>query len=376
MASTVSQKLLKTFWQAFAMRAPLTRPPTISDGDIRRVVIGPLTTTFTPPPECSMCVEDASMKYSYSNDCVAYFRDCTSKRLACLPVNGDQDIIPRGFYSPGLQCPSGWITAMVVDRGHADMEVFYSTLLPDETAALCCPSEFPAAAWDTTRGFEFSILNAPAYCYADVLVYSKCDHFGSLAEATHSASSSGLGPGVAPAIQINWRPRDLGWVSALSTTAGPGGPLSTSVWPTALLPAADGTSRQELVGIVTGTILATALACAGVWWFMTRRLRRRAQRADELIAFADDGPLRPPLPLRHGNKPELDATVASPRFELPSPCSSDGPNTTASRLRSTDWALISPTASQIGAETQERTGDTVERIESIQHLENRQEDRQ
>ncbi|KAB5513173.1 hypothetical protein GE09DRAFT_636398 [Coniochaeta sp. 2T2.1] len=356
----------------------LTVSPTITDGDIRRVVIGPLTTTFTPPPECSRCFVYSQLDPIFLIDCVAYFRDCTS-RQACLPVIGDQDVIPPGFYSPGIQCPSGWITALVIDRGHSNMEVFYSTLLPDETAALCCPSEFPAAAWYNTKGYLL-FENAPAFCFENAHNqwpsehYFTCDNFGSFSLATGTASLRGYG--AAPAIQINWRPHDLGWVSALSTTAGPGGPLSISVGTTALPPAADGTSRQELVGIVTGTILATALACAGVWWFMTRRLRRRAQRADELIALANDEPLRPPLPLRHGNKPELDATVASPRFELPSPCSSDGPNTTTSRLRSTDWALISPTASQIGVETQERTRDTVERVKSIEQIENQQRSHQ
>lgn len=97
-----------------------------------RPVFGPLTTVFTPSPDCNAC-------YVYTSDlpCVAYSTNCEGAR-PCMP---DSNWDPSGLYSPGVHCPSGWTTATVLsanDSQHIAPDK-YNRLLPDETAAFCCP---------------------------------------------------------------------------------------------------------------------------------------------------------------------------------------------------------------------------------------------
>src|SRR4051794_23579183 len=49
-----------------------------------RSVLGPLTTTFTPPPDCTQCHELPGEKRG--NTCRAYAEDCLGiPRASCLP---------------------------------------------------------------------------------------------------------------------------------------------------------------------------------------------------------------------------------------------------------------------------------------------------
>lgn len=115
-----------------------------------RQVIAPLTTAFSFPEECSMGFyrDSTTVGDSLYQSCSAYTTEqmCeSSKKPSCYPkITADSDLKGGGyFFSPGLACPSSWVTAFTVTSGPGgklasavDME----TLLPSETVAVCCPS--------------------------------------------------------------------------------------------------------------------------------------------------------------------------------------------------------------------------------------------
>ncbi|OIW26299.1 hypothetical protein CONLIGDRAFT_646477 [Coniochaeta ligniaria NRRL 30616] len=327
--------------------APTLTVTLIRDGDARRTVLGPLTTTFTPPEGCDKCFDHFNLPTGVN--CVAYYWDCDSRR-PCIPVIGDVSTIPPGFYSPGFHCPEGWLTALIID---SQLDIFL-TLLPDETAALCCPSEYPAAIALQTSGA--SLDGAPAACInevsSSVSSFFSCSLDSKFDEISAAATMTGLG--IAPAIQINWRPADLVATRTVSSTVT----VMNGTGISADRLATKSFGKPELIGIIIGTILATALLCGGVSWYLMTQLRRGARKAKDIVPLTTNV-----VNQEEQNKLELDATSRLPRCELPSPCSSDGPNSAPSQLQTTDWALISPDGAQNGTQ---REPDTVERIENIE----------
>lgn len=125
-----------------------------------RYNIGPLTTTYTPPSECQRCTlaTDQIGTGQFYSICEAYISElpCHSQKWTlspCLPqvTNISSQIFGElaAFYSPGLACPSGWETAATVTSGAQGANyglvngIGIETLLPNETAAVCCPKYVP-----------------------------------------------------------------------------------------------------------------------------------------------------------------------------------------------------------------------------------------
>lgn len=116
-----------------------------------RTVLGPLTTTFTPPAACSQLVAQCST-------CNSAFQaqECHSSSNEVFTIQDDKSCWPPlsglatvfsfgptlggyGFFSPGLVCPHGYTSACsATGGGHSDWGVEYS-LVPGETAVGCCP---------------------------------------------------------------------------------------------------------------------------------------------------------------------------------------------------------------------------------------------
>ncbi|KAK3303655.1 uncharacterized protein B0T15DRAFT_401777 [Chaetomium strumarium] len=113
-------------------------PFTIS---ITRNNIGPLTTIFTPQPDCGICFVGPTAQVH--NLCDAFSTDCQGSPRSCLPRSSQWS--NWAFYSPGLLCPEGWTTATVVSSDMTDsvraLDII-SLLTSDETAAFCCPTGF------------------------------------------------------------------------------------------------------------------------------------------------------------------------------------------------------------------------------------------
>jgi hypothetical protein len=126
------------------------------------VNLGPLTTTFTPLPDCtslravywgrsvlpSEVYTLVNLERGYS--CA---RTLAEARTECLPMrwgaaynhvnqnSGVNNVYP--VYSPGLVCPAGYSTGCVMvysTKGGADTATRWSILQPGESAIGCCPT--------------------------------------------------------------------------------------------------------------------------------------------------------------------------------------------------------------------------------------------
>ena len=138
----------------------ITSPPTP-----RSYLLGPLTTTFTPPQECSYLAAygvGSSDVYIPGLDqgCSSSIPgDTTTCWPAILPsawssilqyLSATSTIFNGlGFYSPGLQCPLGYASACVTATPFSDLSSSYAgnndfsfqyALESGETAIGCCPS--------------------------------------------------------------------------------------------------------------------------------------------------------------------------------------------------------------------------------------------
>lgn len=141
-------------------------PPSISNNQsptpapTSRTIIGPLTTTFTPPAECTTIgafrsgrgVASFYRSAGCSNSALIDATTCLPPASSPLPssvLNTDANLNGLGIYSPGLACPAGYVTAckqQMDARGSdvppqdASSTKFQFPLIPNETAVGCCPS--------------------------------------------------------------------------------------------------------------------------------------------------------------------------------------------------------------------------------------------
>lgn len=117
-----------------------------------RVILGPLTTTWTAPLSCSVAVQDcqtcsqawagqtcfaslavpSSTKYGVQDNA-----DCWPPRtFSSTPT---PPLVGWGFYSPGLDCPYGMTSACSATGGGSSGWQVQFSLLGKETAVGCCP---------------------------------------------------------------------------------------------------------------------------------------------------------------------------------------------------------------------------------------------
>lgn len=122
-----------------------------------RSILGPLTTTFTPPPACTIAVANCNTckvgwlaQTCFSSN--SLFQNASDESTCWPPVTitpTPGNLSSYGFYSPGLICPSGYSTACAA-AGTAKTAVtglangtgfaFQYDLLANETAVGCCPT--------------------------------------------------------------------------------------------------------------------------------------------------------------------------------------------------------------------------------------------
>ncbi|KAJ5152002.1 hypothetical protein N7492_010297 [Penicillium capsulatum] len=131
---------------------------------------GPVTTTFTPPPRCT-ATDRLGLGYvmrdythiQYSVSCsTASDWDCVPQGTTTSVTSYDESawVGTAGYYSPGLDCPSGWATVGMAVRDDNSLStsgflttstekipyfeepatLLASMLEPGQTMALCCPS--------------------------------------------------------------------------------------------------------------------------------------------------------------------------------------------------------------------------------------------
>lgn len=130
------------------IRAPPEPRPTPSRSREMRAAtsdfnLGPLTTTFKPPPSCSFPVVNQAVDPPFVawllQSC--YTSTHATNDLACrpTPVASAHPGIEWGYYSPGLICPSGWVHACSATASTSSDFKFQFTPKGEETAVGCCP---------------------------------------------------------------------------------------------------------------------------------------------------------------------------------------------------------------------------------------------
>jgi hypothetical protein len=117
-----------------------------------RLLIGPLTTTYTAPPQCSKFALNERDPFAYaaqgcSSGTVMDTSSCWPPALGSAP---SPPYYGWGFYSPGLICPSGYTSACATaleETGSPPNTLTFSQefsfqfpLIPGETAVGCCPT--------------------------------------------------------------------------------------------------------------------------------------------------------------------------------------------------------------------------------------------
>ena len=140
--------------------------PTISPFPTRADLLGPLTTTFTPPQECSYFAilgwDDTIYLSGLDQGCYSQTPIDTTTCWPSIHSSAWATISPSltqaleapysfnglGFYSPGVHCPSGYVSACsgaVSSNGQSpfategDYFSFQYPLEADETGVGCCP---------------------------------------------------------------------------------------------------------------------------------------------------------------------------------------------------------------------------------------------
>ncbi|KAK8139439.1 hypothetical protein PG984_002819 [Apiospora sp. TS-2023a] len=282
-------------------RATTTLPPDVSQGPTAAREAGPLTTVFTTPDFCapSMWHDPATPALSSS---------------ICMPPDFYKLYGYRyGFYSPGI-CPLGYTegcafpTPLAVESNGTPF--LGGTLLPGETARICCPAGFTCY----TKGPSID---------ADK-TYSQCISTGSLStfEAYDYGSHSYIMSTAAAkafAIQVRWQLSDLSKLETDPTVSGSRYPTSTpkaapSVTPSRVGVATTGPAATEGTlgdgdsprdGLSKGSIIAlsTALPLASLVlgilaYFVWKRQHHRAQQSEKSTTdecegtggFLRDGP--------------------------------------------------------------------------------------
>ena len=109
----------------------------------QRSNLGPLTTTFTPAPSCSVNIyraDDPSIAWQ-GQECSSGNPNDATQCWPTATVSAPQPpFFGWGFYSPGLICPQGYTVACTTASNPAGAFSFQFPLLPSETAVGCCPT--------------------------------------------------------------------------------------------------------------------------------------------------------------------------------------------------------------------------------------------
>lgn len=113
-----------------------------------RTNLGPLS-SFTYPASCSVVVQDCSTcTYGWQGQSCGTNKFNTQgvqDNLDCWPPRGNDNISSGvavngwGFYSPGIDCPVGYVTACASTPGAEGGFPFQFSILARETAIGCCP---------------------------------------------------------------------------------------------------------------------------------------------------------------------------------------------------------------------------------------------
>ncbi|KAK0652321.1 hypothetical protein B0T16DRAFT_454698 [Cercophora newfieldiana] len=316
---------------------------------------GPLTAVFTAPADCTGVHAITSVLTSsntanlggwFRPGVLAYMPSPAyasgwlnpsapvSVSNTCYPPNSAVHP-PSAFFSPGVHCPDGWTSAMTLSSSSirtvsnalftpanyaqsTQASSLLASLLPHETAVLCCPDYLPNFKINPTdflcRGYYAGTPSATLYGYgAGSTSTSAADGAGTTysveptlhtiplvpKEATstftvaipfQSTAHEGAGAVTATVsvypVQIRWRAEDRGEGSSStgSSTAGGepkgaatgtgGGSGATAV----AVESGGGLSSGGIAGVAVGVIAGVAMIVLAAFFILRRRRRRMEEK--------------------------------------------------------------------------------------------------
>ncbi|KAK1829528.1 hypothetical protein QBC39DRAFT_262909 [Podospora conica] len=206
-------------------------------------ILGALTTTFIPPPACTAAIgifDGGFLGLGKSALNIAHLGQTCSRgegreATTCWPSTSkgapSKSAPGWGIYSPGIECPAGYVTACSAVGGRdakADWSMQFR-LGADETAVGCCPSGYACGNIGGQTCIQVMV--------STTLPTISCDGTKSKTSTVtvpNSKASMADFTLLAPMIQINWQASDR----PASSTAPSRPPLTTG-------PAATSTSSAD-----------------------------------------------------------------------------------------------------------------------------------
>ncbi|KAM4061777.1 hypothetical protein HRG_011785 [Hirsutella rhossiliensis] len=336
-----------------------------SRSTITRKNAGPLTTAFGAPSRCFDRTLDSAVfgtldqgGFDYAQDLSIFVTDFRSAHsicpsasfVPCLPhYSRYRKFQGRGiFFSPGLECPTSWRTVASATASNTSSNYLYingivvSTLLPDESAYVCCPIGFdymvnippsPPVVYCTSAVSKFDAMHKQWSCSGNsTLEEMTGTDAGYVITLTSTLSGrTSIMPVsfmtvklYAPTIQLNRRPHDVPASLTMTTTTGSqnGGPRGGSAQDS-------GQARATvphggaIAGIAVGAVGLMALLGVAVALLWNRRRKRHEADAaaagwtkPELDGAARPDPRHGRSELEASERHELDAGTADQVFEL------------------------------------------------------------
>lgn len=109
-----------------------------------RNILGPLTTVFTAPQECTLAgiINSHTAAYRGQGCIVDHLADastCWPQATAAAPLKSPP-LNGWGFYSPGISCPAGYTSACSATQGSSTGWEMQFAMDERETAVGCCPT--------------------------------------------------------------------------------------------------------------------------------------------------------------------------------------------------------------------------------------------
>ncbi|KAJ5728104.1 hypothetical protein N7493_004434 [Penicillium malachiteum] len=279
---------------------------------------GPLTTTFTPS---SGCVTSQMSSLVYYGSSEAEFGSLLSYQWntsACFPERWS----PSSYFSPGLDCPSGYTT----DDGQVQTVIQGNVT---ETHATCCPS-----GWELNTSGLLSYYLSTQPCISTV-------------SGTNTVNSTEF---AAYAVTMYWQSSDLPASTAATTTdsdsiittttSSSSTPTNTSS-STSSSSHASGLSDGAKAGIGVGVSVGAIAILAAIWAiFFRRRSNSNPRNATPTAELPD-------------HQAPMDAYHDHPNAELPG-------NPQHAELPSNHPAPVELPAETVMVETKSSTGSNAE----------------
>ncbi|KAK3307201.1 uncharacterized protein B0T15DRAFT_166960 [Chaetomium strumarium] len=246
-----------------------------------RAILGPLTTVFTPAPQCTVAVGGGSTANVawLGQRCNPEVEDdpgCWPETTEGAPATS-QPLYGWGFYSPGLSCPAGYTSACTAIAGQSSGWKVQYQMEAEETFVGCCPTGFNC---DNLNG-QTCVVHPTATTVPTVSCESgSSNNFGYTTLPNAWVSQLHL---FAPMIQLAWKPSDRPGSSSSSTVTSSSSSSSSTAAPTS--PSSTPASQNE-ASLSTGAVIGIAIGAAAVFFlivgvaiFIWRRRRRQAGRA-------------------------------------------------------------------------------------------------